>query len=404
MRRRSCDFSTRKRMRMLKIRHLRHPVLTARHVAFLLRLHAEAHHRSLEGRRFYKGDARFHLDAVSQGLSDRSEGGRCDRQLLERICVAYRAASYMSRPGVYEPTGWWRMLRTTGLMRVLQALEEGNTSTLQPMYANFFRDSCSDGLVGKNALLIPKLPQALARIHQWASLSEALSRLDRWKTLTCGRYDLNELRTPMIGNPFGIVLDDIFISSGAEHQHYGAQRIADILKKKDAVVAEIGGGYGAMAYYLLRDHPGTTYCNFDLPESLALAAYYLMRCFPEKRVLLYGESSLKDKDIEKYDIVLLPLQELTRMPAHFADMIFSSHAMSDLNSEALKEYLERVKHLTRKYFLYQGMTSSAKSLQQLMVEMHPSFMLSQEKQYYLHGQEGQEFLQSELLYEMSQTQ
>jgi len=387
---------------MLKIRHLRHPVLTARHAGFLLRLHSSAVRRSLEGSSRYKEDARFQLEAVLQGFVDRGESGWCEGQTLRRICEAYRAASSMSTPEVYEPTGWWRALRDTSLRGVLEALETCDIDTLQWMYANFFRDPCSDGLVGKSVLLFPTLPRTLVRIHRWAYLTEVLSRLERWKELTSGAYALDELRTPMIGNPFGVVLDGVFIGNGAEHQHYGAQRIAGILNKKDAAVVEIGGGYGAMAYYLLRDHPGMTYCNFDLPESLALAAYYLIRCFPEKRVLLYGESSLRDVAIGDYDIVLMPLAEMSRMPPRSADMVFSAHAMSDLNTKALRAYLEQVRGLTRGYFLYQGMSTAAKRLEPLMVEECAGLTLKQQKRYYLHGQEGRDYLQCELLYEMSQ--
>ena len=386
---------------MLKIRHLHHPFRTARHAGLLLRLHGGAIRRGLEGRQHYGKDTRFRLDLVEQGFLDRSESRQCDRQVLSRICEAYQAATSVPIPEAYEPTSWWEMLRRVNLQRVIKALQASDIDALQRMYGNFFRDSCSDGLVGKSMLLSPTLPRPLVKIHQWAYLSEALLRLDRWKSLTHGMYDLDDLRGPKTGNPYGIVLDDIFVSNGAEHQHYGARRVSGILNKSDAVVAEIGGGYGAMAYYLLRDCPRMTYWNFDVPESLALAAYYLTRNFPEKRILLYGESSIKNVSLSDYDVVLMPLTELSNAPPRFADMIFSAHAMSDLNESALRIYLERVWQLTARYFLYQGMRPPAKTLQRLIADKYPTILLREEKQYYLHGQSGQDQLQCELLYEVS---
>jgi hypothetical protein len=386
---------------MLKIRHLHHPFRTARHAGLLFRLHGGAIRRGLEGRQHYGKDTRFRLELVEQGFLDRGESTPCDRQVFSRICDAYHAAASVPIPEAYEPTSWWEMLRRANLQRVMKALQMADIDALQRMYGNFFRDPCSDGLVGKSMLLSPTLPRPLVKIHQWAYLSEALSRLDRWKSLTHGMYDLADLRVPKTGNPYGIVLDDVFVSNGAEHQHYGARRVSSILNKDNAVVAEIGGGYGAMAYYLLRDSPRMTYWNFDVPESLALAAYYLIRNFPEKRILLYGEFSIKNVNLSGYDIVLMPLTELSNAPPRFADMIFSAHAMSDLNESALKTYLERVGHLTAKYFLYQGMFSPAKTLQRLIANEYSTILLREEKQYYLHGRSTQDQLQCELLYEVS---
>lgn len=386
---------------MLKTRHLRHPLKAARGLGLLFQSHIAAVQRGLEGARHYKGDMRFQLAAVEQGLLDRSDSGQCDEQIIRRICESYRAATSSPLWEAYEPTEWWKMLQRTSLQRVLAALKIGDVVALQRIYANFFRDSCSDGLVGKNLLVTHTLPQVLAGIHQWAYLTETLSRFDRWQNLTLGAYEPHDLQGPEVGNPFGIVLGDVFIPNGAEHQHYGARRITNITGKRDAVIIEIGGGYGAMAYYLLRDSPQVKYWNFDLPESLALAAYYLLRSFPEKRTLLYGESPGTISNFDDYDIVLMPLFELSRMPSHCADMVFSAHAMSDLSEKVLNVYLEHVQQLTRKYFLYQGMYDAASHLRQLVPNECHDLMLTEQREYYLHGSGRRDHLQCELLYELS---
>ena len=389
---------------MLKTRHLRHPLQAARSLGLLFQLHVAAALRGFEGLRHYKDDARFQMASVEQGLSARNGDGQCDEQVLSRICGAYRAATSAPVQEVYKPTEWWKMLQRTSLQHVIAALTQSDVTALQQMYANFFRDACSDGLVGKNLLIAATPTRRLAGLHRSAYLVEALSRLDRWRNLTSDTYDLRDLRGPDVGNPFGIVLDGIFIANGAEHQHYGARRITDITGKSNAVIAEIGGGYGAMAYYLLRDSPQLKYWNFDLPESLALAAYYLLRNFPEKRTLLYGESSMTAASLDEYDIVLMPLSELSRMPPHFADMIFSAHAMSDLSEKALIVYLEQVQQLTKKYFLYQGMHEAAGHLQRLIVDKGHDLMLIEKKEYYLHGPCRRDRLQCELLYQLSRVQ
>jgi hypothetical protein len=289
-------------------------------------------------------------------------------------------------------------LRRSSLRPVLKVLQATDICTLERMYSNFFRDPCSDGLVGKSILLNPHLANLLSKAHQWTYLHEELSRLERWKALTGGMYGHPDLSVPPIGNPFGIVLDGALICSGAPSHHYAAQRIAGLLKEIRGVVAEIGGGYGGMAYYLLRDHPRVTYWNFDLPESLALAAYYLIRSFPEKRVLLYGETVTDVASFSDYDIVLMPISELSAVQPRSADLIFSSHAMSDLCPSALSVYLNKIREMTKQYFLWQGMYSSADRLQHLISHSYPDLMLEQNIQYHLNGKSRNHYLQSELLY------
>lgn len=383
---------------MLKMQHLRHPLLAAHRAVSLFRLHGGALRTGLEGWGRYKGDKRFHRDLVIDGFRDRNESERCDQNLLARICKSYEAASSISPSKPFGPTDWWMELRRSSLNSVLDALQAADISALESMYSNFFRDRCSDGLVGKSVLLDRGLPDLLLKAHQWAYISEALLRLDRWKALTRDLYTYDDLVGPAIGNPFGIVLDGVLICSGAEHQHYGAKRIAALLGETGGVVADIGGGYGAMAYYLLRDHPAITYCSFDLPESLALAAYFLIRSFPEKRVLLFGEASRDQSIFANYDIVLMPISELAAVRSRSADLVFSSHAMSDLCPAALSVYLDHVAGMTKRYFLWQGMYPAAATLQQLMRRSYSELILEKDTQYHLHGKDRSKYLQSELLY------
>ena len=381
---------------MLKTRHLRHPVRAARSAEQLLRLHVGAFRRARDGKRTYKNDPRFRLDLVEQGFRSRHSSEQCDEELLHRICEAYKAASCVPVAEAYRPTAWWDALRRSSLQPVIQALETRDIDALQRMYANFFRERCSDGLVGKTLLLAPSLSRPFARLHQLAYLSEALSRLDAWKDITNARHALQTLSGPAIGNPFGIVLEGVLIRPRAEHQYYCAERIGSVLNDATAVIAEIGGGYGGMAYYLLRDHSQVTYLNFDLPESLALAAYYLMKSFPEKRFLLYGETSTRDVSLRNFDVVLLPLSELSAMPSASADLIFSSHAMSDLDPAALSVYMAHANDIGKRYFLYQGMYRTNGTRNHLEC---PGFALKEEKRFTLSGQNGRDDLLWELLYE-----
>jgi hypothetical protein len=68
-----------------------------------------------------------------------------------------------------------------------------------------------------------------------------------------GRFALSDLGAPRTGDPFGVLLQGTLLRTGAEYQHYCAQKIRSLLPEDTATMVEIGGGFGGMAYYLLRD-------------------------------------------------------------------------------------------------------------------------------------------------------
>jgi hypothetical protein len=278
-----------------------------------------------------------------------------ENALLDRICAAYiKAIEYEAHaPAAYRATPWWEQVRRTSLGPVIGALRTRDFESLRAAYANFFRDGCSTGLIG--------VPYGMARPYSEPRgdaarlyLIDVLYRLDLWREQTSGRFTWRDLAGPEIGNPFGIVLDGTLVESGAEYRHYCAWRVQQILGATGAVVAEIGGGFGGMAYYLLRDRPAIKYFDFDVPESIALASYYLMTAFPNRRFVLYGEGAPGAEAIAAADIIMMPAFELASLPARSADVTFSSHAISDLPQENKAEYMRQVERISRRWFLNIG--------------------------------------------------
>jgi putative sugar O-methyltransferase len=246
------------------------------------------------------------------------------------------------------------------------------------MYRNFFRDPCSTGLLGVPfGMSKAYFGGTIKDIHRRFYLSHVLYRFDYWKAQTQSRFELRDLAGPGIGNPFGVLIGGTHINVGAEYAHYCAHRIDSMLDSKAATVAEIGGGFGGMAYYLLRDRPEVTYLDFDVPESIALTSYYLIKAFPKLKFLLYGEDRLTADAISQADVVLLPLFELETMPADSIDLTFSSHAMSDISSGAMVEYLEHINRTTRDCFLYIGKERTSESISDLFDQRGDSFKLSE---------------------------
>jgi hypothetical protein len=245
------------------------------------------------------------------------------------------------------------------------------------MYRNFFRDPCSTGLIGvPYGMTDAYFCGTIKDVHRSFYLSNTLCLIDYWAAQTCNRFALHDLAGPEIGNPFGVLIEGTLLRVGGEYAHYCAQRVGGLLDSGKAIVAEIGGGFGSMAYYLLRDQVSVTYLDFDVPESIALSSYYLLKAFPKLTFLLYGEEELTKDAIERADVVLMPVFELATMPAGSIDVTFSSHAMSDIAPEAMDEYLIHIARMTKSHFLHIGNGRASKSISDLVGRSFSSLKLA----------------------------
>jgi putative sugar O-methyltransferase len=365
---------------MAKLKYLRHPFQTANAAKALLSTRLNMWRFAAHGERRFKDDPRYDLQNVTDGFISRIDESTDDTEILERICVAYSKATkqQQSAPETYKATERWQQVRQRSLGPVTHALLTKDIDALRRMYRNFFRDSCSAGLLGvPNGMSKAYFGGAIRDFHRRFYLGHALYRLEYWKDQTNGLFALNDLASPIIGNPFGVLIDGTFLRVGAEYAHYCAYRVSGLLDSERSTVAEIGGGFGGMAYYLLRDRINVTYCDFDVPENIALSSYYLLKSFPQLRFLLYGEKKLTREEIARADVVLMPTFELANMPAGSVDATFSSHGMSDLSSQAMADYMNDVVRMTQRDFLYIGNMRASKSISDLVSGAHHSFNLAE---------------------------
>jgi hypothetical protein len=359
-------------MMKLKSRHLRHPIQTLATAKNLAKTYFAAKLFPYRSRLRFRGDSRYELQNVTNGFASRIDESGDDRELLDRICTAYIKAveHQQTAPETYQPSKWWRQVRQTSLRPVMQALEKRDIDALRLMYGNFFRDPCSFGLIAmRDGMSEAYRGGAIKDIHRHFYLGDSLSCIDYWKQRTAGRFSLTDLAGPDIGNPFGVMLDGTLVRSEGPYQHYCAHRLSSQLDVGPSTVVEIGGGFGGTAHFLLRDRQQLTYLDFDLPETIALASYFLLKAFPSLTFLLYGEKQIANDsgsaEINRANVVLMPLFEIEKMQPRSVDVTFSSHAISDLSSESMADYLQTIGRITRGHFLYIGNMGGAKSIFEL---------------------------------------
>lgn len=281
--------------------------------------------------------------------------------LLERICAAFAQAQELANEYAeeYGATQWWQRVRHRSLSPVQKALSISDITALARMYARFFRDPCSRGLVSwppgwEGASPRDDIDEADLRTMR----DEALYRIGCWRAETGGRYPLAALEAPDVGEPFGVWVDGTLVVDRTEYHHACASRTAALAGAAGTVV-EIGGGYGGMAWHLLQADAGKRYIGFDVPETLALAAYYLGTAFPERSLVLCGEEGDDLTHLPPGSVALLPPWKMRCVPDKSVDVTFSSHLLCDLEAAARERYLAEIARFTTGYLVDYGREEDA---------------------------------------------
>lgn len=308
------------------------------------------------GRERFAGDPNYRPDLVPGYFVPRPGDDEDDSPILERIIAAYQKAK-RKQPGsgeAFNVSNEWLAIYEHNLGPVMRALLAGNVAEVRRMYRNFFRDPCSAGLAGL-PINIPNIFSGghIRQKYREYIMCDVLHRYNLWQARTGNRYPAAALSSPIVGNPYGYTVDGIFVRACGDYQHYYAQAIGELLPSgANAVVLELGGGFGGLAYYLLRDHPQVTYVDFDLPEATALASYYLMKSLPNVPVWLYGEVEMSPAALQKAGCILMPSFEILNMQSKSAAVSFNSYSLAEMSPATVHAYLDEIGRVTNGYFLH----------------------------------------------------
>jgi putative sugar O-methyltransferase len=308
------------------------------------------------GKQRFAKDPNFRPDLVPGYYVPRSVDAQDDLDILKRIIAAYKKARIAQKSAgeAFNVSNEWLPIYKRNLGSVMNALLTENVSELQRMYRNFFRDPCSTGLVGL-PIDIPNLLSggAIKQKFREYILCDVVHRYDLWKRRTGNKYTTAVLSVPIVGNPYGYTMDGVFIRAGGDYQHYYAHAIAELMGSgEERTVVELGGGFGGLAYYLVRDHPQVTYVDFDLPEATALASYYLMRSLPNVPIHLYGEVELTEEVLATPGLVMMPSFEIVKMPSKSASVSFNSYSLAEMSPATIRVYIDQITRITSGYFLH----------------------------------------------------
>ena len=280
-----------------------------------------------------------------------------EKELMEKVISSFNAARKMQAnvSSPYQPSGGWRDAFNDRMRYFYESISRNDHEAVAGFLRNFFRNEGIYGLWTSETNPFRTFCSMGKSLQQKRELLIKRQYL-AWKD-SLPSVSLKELDAPRVGNPWGYIFDDYLLYEPVFEYNYQAHYFSKLLNDiKTPTIIEIGGGFGGLAHHLLSYHPSIKYIGFDLPENIFIQTYYLSCIFPNARILTYQEGTppLTLKQLNDYDIVLLPNFELKRAESLIADLIINVRSLSEMSSETITEYLTQVDRLGRLFFFHEN--------------------------------------------------
>jgi hypothetical protein len=258
--------------------------------------------------------------------------------IVNRIFRAYQRAKHdqARQPSYFLPSGGWKKVLESGYAPLIKALERNDVTPLHYFLANFgvwqqqtgIEESWSFHRVAASGRKQAHYEQGVVgQLIHW------------WKTFESDGRSVSALAMPRFGNQAGALVDGQLITPSSVYSDFYARLLAGFVGSPHPVIAELGGGYGRLLYFLSRHFPAFKYVDIDLPEILCCASYYLMMSFPEKRVLLYGEADVTAESLAEYDLIFLPSFEINKLPDRSVDLFVNENSLGVIPPAAARYFV-----------------------------------------------------------------
>ena len=296
---------------------------------------------------------------IENGFADRPM--EVDPLIIRRIIRAYKLSKEAQKDAgeEYQVGYMWLPIYEGFMNEIMTALSSEDEAAVAKIYSNFFREKCSIGLHGMPVDMFQNyFSGTITDEHKGLYTADLMHRFNIWLTSIGKTMPITALNAPDVGNPYGCFIDGNFYRAGSDYQHYYATMIGRLVRGKQHQFAlEIGGGFGGLAYFLVRDHPDLTYIDVDLPENMALASIFLLSGSPGKNIALYGEVDLENDDLSQYDAVLLPNFAIQQIKDNSIDLCFNSYSLSEMPMTTVSNYMAHFNRISSKFIYHINHTS-----------------------------------------------
>ena len=159
------------------------------------------------------------------------------------------------------------------------------------------------------------------------------------------------LAEPEIGNPIRTRWQGKLVSqdlANSLRERNTIMELARTIRDRPPVVAELGAGYGRLAYAFAAGG-SCRYLIFDIPPALTVAQWYLQQVFPEKRIFAFRPFASFDdvaEEVAGADIALFTANQLDLLPDEYVDIFASISSLHEMTHGQIDHYKAAIARAT----------------------------------------------------------
>lgn len=287
----------------------------------------------------------LHCPDYVEPLNDKGE-----LKIVERIFKSFRKMKDDQKnvDHCYLPSSIWQLQLDKSYFYLNSGLKTNDIKKFHFFLANFGTWKTYHGV--ESSALIRENMKSLIR-RRYLKNVVFYRQLEVWKWFYNNRIPLSSLTYPTYGNQSGAYIDNIFVGPGSFFNEIYGSLLSELVRSTEhPVVADLGAGYGKLAYFTLRAIDNFTFIDFDLPETLCLAAYYLMKVWPDKKVLLYGEGNYSSDIHAQYDLIFMPSWEISKAGDSSIDLFLNKNSLGEMTRESVVNYISHITRATKYFF------------------------------------------------------
>jgi putative sugar O-methyltransferase len=280
---------------------------------------------------------------------DYAERDLMELETVNLVFTAYKKAKedQKNKSSIYAPSSLWKDQIDNAYAPLLQGFNKNNIEQFHFFLCNFGSWKTSTGIESSSTVQSHAVNNKT--IHYF---EDKMMRpfVQWWINYESRGWSLESMAHPMFGNQYGAFINGHFVTIGSIFSDLYSQLIAGFMQAPRPIIAELGGGYGKLFYFLRRKISNFCYLDFDLPESLACASYYLLKSFPDKKFLLYGEGPLSKDSLQEYDFILPPYFELPKLPKDSVDIFVNTTSLGEMEPDSAKYFLGEISRTAKCFF------------------------------------------------------
>ena len=278
-----------------------------------------------------------------------------------------------SAPEVYRPSIFWEQLAAVGVQQLKESGFENFKRTVNMKYFNWN----VLGIIRHQ--LLPVLSQWLRHpdvevfVAEFSDYRSGRSGVKTFNVVSAAIYKvyvamlweyvaardplglLQSLPEPTCGNPFLIRYKNQWVSQdvcNSVHEFYSAGGREGV-NAREWNVAELGAGYGRLAYVFLNALPTSTYCIIDIPPALNIAQQYLTEVFPNEKIFCFRRFTRYEDikaEFESSRIRFLAAHQIELLPPKPFDLFVNISSLHEMSYAQIENYLAQINRVCRGRF------------------------------------------------------